>query len=94
MVDGGALKALYYTLEVLGLKLNIDIEYSPPDWSSELDFYLSTSNDGRVIVEVKAPGIMNICTPPLEERYHEMTYKKDGTLADKVLSKVQLKITI
>ena len=91
MLDRGAFTAMGSTLNLLGLELTVDPEYSLPNCNSRVDFYLSTADDRGVIIEAKAPNIIDLITPSLEQAYNDLTYNPNEELVDKVLSKVRLK---
>ena len=92
MIDRGAFRAMEFTLDLLRLELAVEPEYPLPNCNSKVDFYLSTAHDKGIIIEVKAPNIIDRITHSLERGFNDLTYNPNGDLVDNVLSKVRLKI--
>ena len=82
MVFSGAFKALWATLGLLAHRLTSKTEFLVPNCASRVDYHLLIDDnppENGVIVEIKAPHILDLCMNAFEEPYYHLTYNEPNT---------------
>ena len=96
MLDVGAFNALGATLSLLAHRLTSEPEFLVPNCTSRVDFRLLIDDnppERGVIVEIKAPLILDLCMNAFEEPYHRLTYDiTGGELFEMIMNKVSEKL--
>ena len=94
MVSSGAFNALEATLDLLALRLTLEREFLVPNCASRVDFQLLIDDnppENGVIVEIKAPHILDLCMNAFEGPYYHLTYNEPNTdraLIQQIMNKV------
>ena len=94
MLDVGAFNALGATLSLLAHRLTSEPEFLVPNCASRVDFQLLIDDnppENGVIVEIKAPHVLDLCMNAFEEPYYHLTYNEpnsDRELIQQIMNKV------
>ena len=94
MVFSGAFNALIDTLGLLAHRLTSEPEFLVPNCASRVDYHLLIDDnppENGVIVEIKAPHILDLCMNAFEGPYYHLTYNEPNTdraLIQQIMNKV------